>query len=90
VGIEANDSPYYTAIQKIKKVLVDISVLSLQIRKLTGNQGRSIQGMGISDYIPDIQEQLTAIADDLRADLDVLLARIKLAAPRKSSPIKWR
>ena len=74
MGVEANDSPYYTAIEKIKKVLLDINTLALQIRKLTGNQVDRYKEWVISDYVPDIQEQLTAIADDLRADLDVLLA----------------
>ena len=74
LGIEANSSPYYTAIEKIKKVLVDINDLSLEIRKLTGNQVDPYKEWVLSDYIPDIREQLMAIADDLRVDLDVLLA----------------
>lgn len=74
LGIEATDSPYHAAIEKVKKVLLDINALSLEIKKLTGNQADRFKEWVISDYIPDIKEQLTAIADDLRVDLDVLLA----------------
>lgn len=74
LGIEANNSPYYTAIEKIKKVLIDINTLSLEVKKLTGNQVDQYKEWEISEYIPDIQDQLIAIADDLQEDMDVLLA----------------
>lgn len=74
LGFEATASPYYAAIEKIKKVLIDINDLSLEIKRLTGNQVDPYKEWVISDYIPDIREQLTAIADDLRVDLDGLLA----------------
>lgn len=74
LGIEANNSPYYSAIEKVKKVLVDINTLSLQIKKLTGGQEDPYKEWVISDYIPDIKEQLIAIADDLSKDKAVLLA----------------
>jgi ABC-type glycerol-3-phosphate transport system substrate-binding protein len=74
LGIEANHSPYYPAITKIQKVLIDINDLSLEIRKLTGNQVDPFKEWVISDYIPDIRERLTAIADDLQVDMDGLLA----------------
>ncbi len=74
LGIEATNSPYYPAIVKIQKVLIDINDLSLEIRKLTGNQVDPFKEWVISDYIPDIQQRLTAIADDLQVDMDLLLA----------------
>lgn len=72
LGIEASDAPYYSAIEKIKKVLVDINTLSLEIKKLTGNQVDRYKEWVISDYIPNIAERLTAIADDLEVDKNVL------------------
>jgi ABC-type glycerol-3-phosphate transport system substrate-binding protein len=72
IGIEATDSPYRVPIEKIKKVLLDINTLSLQIKKLTGNQVDRYKEWNISDYIPDLQDRLIAIADDLRADKGVL------------------
>jgi len=74
LGIEANNSPYYSAIEKIKKVLIDINNLSLEIKKLTGNQVDVNKEWEITEYIPDIKEQLIAIADDLRVDVDGLIA----------------
>lgn len=69
LGIEATNTPYAPAIQKIQKVLLDINDLSLEIKKLTGNQVDPYKEWVISDYIPDIQAQLIAIANDLNQDL---------------------
>lgn len=72
LGIEATASPYDQAIENIKKAMLDINALSLDIKKLTGNQADLRKEWVISDYIPDIKERLLAIADDLRADLELL------------------
>ncbi len=72
LGIEATNSPYQAAIEKIQKVLIDINTLSLEIKKLTGNQVDPYKEWEISEYIPDIKERLMAIAEDLQVDLDVL------------------
>lgn len=74
LGIEASDAPYYTAIEKIQKVLLDINDLSLEVKRLTGNQVDPFKEWVISDYIPDIEDQLIAIAADLQEDLDVISA----------------
>ena len=74
LGIQATNSPYNSAIEKIKKALIDINTLSLEIKKLTGNQVDRYKEWVISDYIPDIDKRLLAIADDLQADKDLLLA----------------
>ncbi|MDD5367765.1 MAG: extracellular solute-binding protein [Anaerolineaceae bacterium] len=72
LGVEANSSPYFAPIEKIKKVLVDINTLALEIKKLTGNQVDVNKDWVLSDYIPDVKERLIAIADDLAIDKDVL------------------
>jgi ABC-type glycerol-3-phosphate transport system substrate-binding protein len=77
LGIEATTSPYNSAIQTIKQALFDINDLSLEIKKLTGNQVDRYREWKISDYIPDIKERLIAIADNLSADLDELSALSK-------------
>jgi ABC-type glycerol-3-phosphate transport system substrate-binding protein len=74
LGIVANNSPYNTAIENIKQVLLDINTLSLEIKKLTGNQADPNKEWEISEYIPDIKDRLIAIADDLIADRDLILA----------------
>ncbi|HWR65775.1 MAG TPA: extracellular solute-binding protein [Bellilinea sp.] len=72
LGIEANESPYRPAIEKIQKVLIDINNLSLEIKKLTGNQVDRYKEWEITDYIPNIKDRLLAIAEDLRVDKEVL------------------
>ncbi len=74
LGIEATNSPYHSAIEKIQKAMVDINDLSLEIKKLTGNQVDRYKEWVLSDYIPDIRERLLAIADDLASDKEILLA----------------
>lgn len=72
LGLEATISPYRSAIEKVTNVLLDINELSLEIKRLTGNQIDPFKEWVISDYIPDIEEQLLAIAADLQEDLDIL------------------
>jgi ABC-type glycerol-3-phosphate transport system substrate-binding protein len=72
LGIEANRSPYAPAVERIRQVLATINELALEIKQLTGNQVDPFKEWVLSDYIPDIREQLLAIADQLRADQDAL------------------
>lgn len=72
LGIEATNAPYSSATRKINAVLQDINALSLDIKKLTGNQSDPFKEWVISDYIPDIEERLRGIAADLQTDLDGL------------------
>jgi len=74
IGIEANNSPYYSAIENIQQVLIDINTLALEIKKLTGNQVDQYKEWEISDYIPDIEDRLLTIAYDLQNGRDLLLA----------------
>ncbi|MCA9995215.1 MAG: extracellular solute-binding protein [Anaerolineales bacterium] len=74
LGIEATNSPYREAIERIQQELLNINDLSLEIKRLTGNQVDPFKEWVISDYIPDIEAQLIAIADDLRQDLNVVSA----------------
>ncbi len=72
LGITATNAPYSSATRKITAVLQDINALSLDIKKLTGNQSDPFKEWVISDYIPDIEERLRGIAADLQTDLDGL------------------
>ncbi|MCS6826045.1 MAG: extracellular solute-binding protein [Caldilinea sp.] len=77
LGVEATNSPYLPAIQTVQKALLDINELALEIRKLTGNQRNPFKEWVVSDYIPDIRERLTAIAENLRADKETLVAILR-------------
>lgn len=70
LGIEATASPYKSSIDKVQTVLLDINDLSLEIKRLTGNQVDPFKDWVISDYIPDIEAQLLGIAANLQEDLD--------------------
>lgn len=77
LGVEATNSPYLPAIQTVQKALLDINELALEIRKLTGNQRNPFKEWVVSDYIPDIRDRLTAIAESLRADKETLVAILR-------------
>lgn len=74
LGIEATASPYDAAIENIRQSILDINNLSLEIKHLTGNQVDRYREWKIAEYIPDIDERLTNIADKLAADKATLEA----------------
>ncbi|MBK9121611.1 MAG: extracellular solute-binding protein [Chloroflexi bacterium] len=74
LGVEATNSPYLTAIETIQESLLSINTLALEIKRLTGNQRDPFKEWVISDYIPDIEARLNAIAQRLIDDKDTLLA----------------
>lgn len=74
LGVEATNWPYAVAVERIQRALLDINTLSLEIKKLTGNQVDPLKEWEISEYIPDLRERLLAIAADLRADREILVA----------------
>lgn len=73
ITIEATVSPYNDAIQKIDSILKEINTLSLEIKKLVGSQDNPYKEWNITEYIPDLQERLVAMADSLQIDLDVIV-----------------
>ena len=74
IGVEATNAPYLRAIQTIQQALFDINELALEIRRLTGNQRDAFREWDMVSYIPDIEERLNAIAQNLIDDKDTLLA----------------
>lgn len=74
LGVEATNAPYLAAIETIQESLLDINALALEIRRLTGNQRDVFREWVISEYIPDIQDRLNTIAQNLIDDKDTLLS----------------
>lgn len=74
IGVGATDSPYADAADRLQQVLLDINELSLEVKKLTGNQIDPFKEWEISEYIPNLKARLTTIADELRADKAALVA----------------
>jgi len=73
LGIEATNAPYLPAIDTIQDALLEINTLALEIRQLTGNQSDRYREWLISDYIPDIEERLNTIAQNLIDDRNTLV-----------------
>ncbi len=74
IGFEATDAPYAPVVARIQQALLDINTLSLEVKKLTGNQVDPFKEWQLSAYIPDLEQRLLALAEQLRADRDLLLA----------------
>lgn len=74
LGIEATNAPYLPAIETIQEALLDINTLALEIKSLTGNQRDPYREWDLSNYIPDIQDRLNTIAQNLIDDRDTLLS----------------
>ncbi|MCA9884570.1 MAG: extracellular solute-binding protein [Anaerolineae bacterium] len=81
LGIEATNSPYLRAINTIQVALLDINALALEIRQLTGNQRDPFKEWVISDYIPDVEERLNGIAQNLIDDKNTLLTGDSATSP---------
>lgn len=83
IGIEATNAPYLRAIETIQDALLDINALSLEVRRLTGNQRDPFKEWQMTNYIPDIRERLNQIAQNLTNDKDALLSGEKNASPER-------
>ena len=65
LSFSVNLSLYHDAYYRVNQILDYINDLSLQIRKLTGNQVDENRDWEISDYIPNLQDQLLLRANEL-------------------------
>ncbi len=74
LGLEANNSPYDGAIANIRQAITDLNALSLEIKRLTGNQVDRYREWEIVDYIPDAETRLRDIAARLEEDQAALSA----------------
>lgn len=72
IELEADASPVEPVLAEMKEVSKGIEELSLEIRKLTGNQLDQARGWKISEYIPDIEERLLNWADSLEKEADYM------------------
>ncbi len=68
LGLEVTTSPYDAAIRNIRRSIGDITALSLEVKRLTGNQVDRYREWEIAEYIPNIEERLDDIAARLAAD----------------------
>ncbi len=68
IAIAVNLAPYRDTFYAVKSVLKSVNQLSLDIKKLTGNQLDEERDWNITDNMPTIVADLTAMADALEAE----------------------
>ncbi|WNB92641.1 extracellular solute-binding protein [Bacillus sp. NEB1478] len=72
IGLEADASPVEPVIHTTNDIMREMEELTLEIRKLTGNQTDASRGWKISEFIPDIDKTLAGWADRLQKERDYL------------------
>ncbi|MQR94738.1 extracellular solute-binding protein [Fictibacillus phosphorivorans] len=72
IGLEADAAPVEPVLHTTNKVMREMEELTLEIRKLTGNQTDTSRGWKISEYIPGIDKKLAGWADELEQELKYL------------------
>jgi ABC-type glycerol-3-phosphate transport system substrate-binding protein len=68
IGLTADASPYYEVIQLLQSSIQKVNQLSLQIRKLVGNDVDKYRDWEITEYMPTIQNDLEEIAKALKKE----------------------
>lgn len=72
LSLSVNLSPVRQLAEDIKKTMKEISALTLQIQKLTGNRTDAYRDWSITEYMPDLQQRIEALGDRLQHRYDLL------------------
>lgn len=70
IGLEANADPYVDTVNLINELMSEISSLSLEVKKLVGNNDDPYRDWMITEYIPDIEDRLLSMAERLQSVYD--------------------
>lgn len=70
LSLKVNLSNMRPLVEDIKEIMKEISDITLQIQKLTGNKVDKYRDWNLIDYIPDIKEKLLAWAERLQAQYE--------------------
>ena len=82
ISLSVNLSPFQDAYYEIEKILEYVNDLSLNVKKLTGNQLDENRDWQISDYLPNIVEELDSASttlENIYAELNALTTSKKLS-----------
>ncbi|WP_274361693.1 extracellular solute-binding protein [Paenibacillus thermotolerans] len=74
IGIMADASPYYETIQLLRNSIKQANDLTLEIRKLVGNDVDQNRDWELTEYFPTIQEDLLGISKALNEELQKVVA----------------
>lgn len=72
IGLGVDSTKYQNAINELDKIMNEISDLSLEIKKLVGNNNDPNREWNISDYIPDLTENLNKMIKKLENQLEYI------------------
>ena len=75
LGIMADASPFHEATRLLQDAIRQVNDLSLDIRKLVGNDVDRYREWEITDYLPTIRDDLLGIAQALREEYAKVLER---------------
>ncbi len=73
--LEADASPQNQLIKTLTESMNDINDLSLEIKKLVGNNDDPYRDWIITDYIPDIEATLLSMASEIEAGVQAAIER---------------
>ena len=70
LGFEVNSAPYREIYHRVNDVMRGVNDISIDIKKLTGNQVDESRDWVISDYMPNLARDLTHYGDLIKASYD--------------------
>ena len=74
IGLTADAGPYAGVIRLLRDVILQVNGLNLEIRKLVGNKADQNRDWEITDYLPNLKEDLLGLAETLKAGFREALA----------------
>lgn len=75
IGLEADASTHNDIITTLSEVMSDVNDLSLEIKKIIGNNDDPYRDWDITDYIPGIEKDLIAMADNIEKELQLSIEK---------------
>ena len=75
IGLEADASVNNDIINTLSNIMSEINDLSLEIKKLVGNNDDPYRDWTITDFMPDIEKDLLAMADAIEKEVQVSIEK---------------
>lgn len=75
IGLEADASIHNELINTLSNTMSEINDLSLEIKKLVGSNDDKYREWVITDYLPNIQEDLIKMADTIEEKLNIAIEK---------------
>src|SRR5690606_15216342 len=66
IGLEVNSAPFREIYETVNAVMIGVNDLALDIKKLTGNQIDENRDWEITDYLPNIESDITNFGNQIK------------------------